>query len=699
MLIFLLASSTVCVSGAETRTVKSAEDSKTKVTLTAMGDTSIKVKWTKQKNYTNYAVYRKTAKGKTYKKIATVKGVSYTDKKVNKHAVYLYKVRPYRYVNGKRKYGKQSYENSAAAGTNITNYALELSPSKDTVEACLDAGTADCSSNKKTAVIYRSEEKNGTYVKIKELGFKLSSQFWNATYGEHFTDRQISGDKTYYYKMKIKKVINGKTCTSGFSAVKAFHTTAIKGSVVVNHYIMDLSLDAADKKLSGDVTMDITNETSTTLKKICIRNFAASILKGTKGKSVIRGIYLNGKEALDFETAKDPSVVYADLGEQGVESGKSVSLSVDYTTDIPKRIDRFGYHQDDQGQTFQLSFCFPMLDRYENGRWNEFPYASEGECTFNRVTDYDVKLHGPSGYLVAASGHEETRDSVTTIKARDMRDMSIVVSNCMDKKTKIVDGIELNYYLIRNEDAETFNKCFMRAAEDAVSLFNDTYGKYPYDQLDVVQAYIYGGMEFPGLVMIETSDFLEELKKPNTVSVYENFSILLVHEIAHEWFYGAVGNDQYSEPWLDEGLSEYSASVLYLRSGVDGIRMAVEEDAKREGGEGSISVAFIGEEEFDKYMQSEVDRLKVKVNLSYGDFDFDDPDHAFDYDDAIYNGGKVFLYELQKAMGDQKFFAAMKEYYHIYCLKEATTEDFVGIIKGHDDSAKVEEVIGKYIIR
>jgi aminopeptidase N len=31
----------------------------------------------------------------------------------------------------------------------------------------------------------------------------------------------------------------------------------------------------------------------------------------------------------------------------------------------------------------------------------------------------------------------------------------------------------------------------------------------------------------------------------------------IVHELAHQWFYALVGNDQGRDPWLDEGLASY----------------------------------------------------------------------------------------------------------------------------------------------
>ena len=33
----------------------------------------------------------------------------------------------------------------------------------------------------------------------------------------------------------------------------------------------------------------------------------------------------------------------------------------------------------------------------------------------------------------------------------------------------------------------------------------------------------------------------------------------IAHELAHQWFYGVVGNDQYHEPWLDESFATWAS--------------------------------------------------------------------------------------------------------------------------------------------
>jgi aminopeptidase N len=43
---------------------------------------------------------------------------------------------------------------------------------------------------------------------------------------------------------------------------------------------------------------------------------------------------------------------------------------------------------------------------------------------------------------------------------------------------------------------------------------------------------------------------------------------LVVHEVAHQWWYNIVGSDQVRNPWLDEGLAEFSMYYYFaLRDG------------------------------------------------------------------------------------------------------------------------------------
>ena len=73
-------------------------------------------------------------------------------------------------------------------------------------------------------------------------------------------------------------------------------------------------------------------------------------------------------------------------------------------------------------------------------------------------------------------------------------------------------------------------------------------------------------MEYSGLVMIAQDTFAR--KKAASKEDYDSVIEDVSHEVAHQWFFNTVGNDEYTEPWLDEGMAEFSEDIIFdLSSG------------------------------------------------------------------------------------------------------------------------------------
>jgi hypothetical protein len=94
--------------------------------------------------------------------------------------------------------------------------------------------------------------------------------------------------------------------------------------------------------------------------------------------------------------------------------------------------------------------------------------------------------------------------------------------------------------------AEPYLNKVVQVLED----FGRRYGPYPWPAFTLaITPGVGGGIEYPGHVM----------QGPGTLGSITS------HEVAHQWFYGLVGNDQGSDPWLDEGLASWG-EARYERS-------------------------------------------------------------------------------------------------------------------------------------
>lgn len=269
----------------------------------------------------------------------------------------------------------------------------------------------------------------------------------------------------------------------------------------------------------------------------------------------------------------------------------------------------------------------------------------------------------------------------------------MVASNRMKKESVDAEGVEVNHYYLDYEGNTEYNELSLKAARDSVLLFSRFIGEYPYKELDIVQTALSNGMEFPGLVMAALPD-VEDIQRLDQNAGYTSACSMIAHETAHQWFYGGVGNDPYEEPWLDEGFAEYCEDVLYQQSRLESVVEAVNRDRERLGS--SEIWGTMSDEEFRRDMEMQIDQIageRFIINRIYDQYQRE----SDTYSDYVYTGGSFFLYELQNAMGDGKFFSMLQQYYRNWCMKEAVTEDFLQSVRAYDNSEEMNKIITKYI--
>ena len=361
---------------------------------------------------------------------------------------------------------------------------------------------------------------------------------------------------------------------------------------------------------------------------------------------------------------EDVSVFYIEMKEE-IKPGETRRISMYFDIFVPLLGDRFGFLND----VYSLSNFYPVLAVYEDGDWIVHPYFVYGECFYSLVSDYNVTFHIPSDMTLAASGEETLlEDGEWSIEARNVRDLCVVIGKNYEVVSDEINGVEVNCYYTKNKK---WAEIAVAAGIRAIKAFNDAFGPYPYPELDIMQTDLYaGGMEYPSIVLI----YKDFEANPNPDAILSN---VVAHEIAHQWFFSLVGDDQYDEAWLDESFASY-AEYVYMET-----YMSRDEVEARVSGMQDM----MGGREFT------VKEDELRLNRPYDDFP-DDKSYVL----TVYNYGQVFLYRLREAMGDEDFTAMMKAYVKEFSRKVATSEDFVEyvhIYAGDDD--EVEELLDIFL--
>ncbi|MEI8199541.1 MAG: M1 family metallopeptidase [Eubacteriales bacterium] len=454
--------------------------------------------------------------------------------------------------------------------------------------------------------------------------------------------------------------------------------TSAKETPARSQYSMDLTLDTGSHTIGGIETVIVYNDSEDTWNKLCFRDYPSLFAPGGGSGYDSNGAVSeisNVKDltsGVDLEIARDEedaSIVYMDLSIP-IKPGESRKIELDFTAYVPKLKSRYGYQDD----VFNLANFYPVLAVYENGIWSTEPYFLWGECFYSKVSDYKATLSVPLGITVVSSGlsHIDTISAgraVWKISAEKVRDFAVVAGSGFAVTSTQADGVTINCYY-RDGNIE-WAAAALEAGAAAAVIFDGTFGEYPYPELDIVETYLdAGGMEYPNIVMIS-----------NTINSYSEKSsylrIVVAHEVAHQWFYGLVGDNQYTEPWLDESFASYS-ELVYKETFTDEQAINQEVDSL----EDSLIPEGIPDSAEDFY-----------INRPYNEFE---NNNAYTY--TVYMRGEVFLFRIREAMGTDAFNMAMKEYVAEYSFKIARTDDFEAVItKYAGDNPEVTALLAKYL--
>ena len=183
----------------------------TGVKASASGYDSVKITWSKSSKAEGYEIQRSTKSSTGYKTAGTAGGaktVAWTDKKLATGTTYYYRVRAVSSYEGGKVYSSWSAVKSAKPLLSKTTVKLKAGKKKAAVSWKKVSGANGYK-------IYRSTKKGSGYKCVKTITKGSTVKY---------TNRSLKSNKTYYYKVKAWRTVNGKKVYSSYSAVKSVRT-------------------------------------------------------------------------------------------------------------------------------------------------------------------------------------------------------------------------------------------------------------------------------------------------------------------------------------------------------------------------------------------------------------------------------------------------------------------------------------------
>ena len=152
-----------------------------------------------------------------------------------------------------------------------------------------------------------------------------------------------------------------------------------------------------------------------------------------------------------------------------------------------------------------------------------------------------VSLTSDRPMVYATSGRQTSVDGLTqTFEAQDVRDFNFTASPSYLTLSGVLNGVEITVYYRLLPGAK-----LLQWTTEAMQRFSDKVGAYPYPTMSVAEVPFGQGMESPAMTWVSQVTLASSRKQ------------ITIHEAAHQWFYSVVGNDQVSQPFVDEAMTEF----------------------------------------------------------------------------------------------------------------------------------------------
>lgn len=423
--------------------------------------------------------------------------------------------------------------------------------------------------------------------------------------------------------------------------------------------------------ISGRVTALVTNTTGEPLDELPFRLYANR--PSDPEMIVITAVQVDDTE-VDWDLSVDNSVATVALGKT-LAPDERTTITMEFTLQVP--VDEPSHYgilnYSTANDTTVLVHWYPVLaGRDPLTGWMLKPVSIYGDPVFTNAAMYDVTITAPADSTFITSGVETNREERSdgwmeiSYNAKPSRDFVIIESGALESTTTEHDGTTVTSWYMPNHAPA--GEAVAQWTENSLAVFNPLLGEYPWAQLQAVEADVYNAaaVELPQLFIVGSSYY----RTSDLSQVPGYFEFTVAHEAVHMWFYSLVGNNQYDDAFIDEGLTNYLSGDVYFREQYD----------ERTG---KVAHEVFLYRPFQRMVEQNADVIV--------DFPTDEFPNGGAYVSAVYTKAPLGFHALHMAMGDDAFFSALQEYVDTYRFRVATPADLEEILQAHTD-ADIREI-------
>jgi hypothetical protein len=299
-------------------------------------------------------------------------------------------------------------------------------------------------------------------------------------------------------------------------------------------YTAHVDVRPGENAAVGDLAVRFTPDQAT--DRLVFRLWANSPrIAAAGGRLDVGPLLVNAKQAQG--ALENPTTFVVRTG-GSFAAGTPVNVSMEWRLTLPGQVnDRVAR----SGDAIRLGSFLPVLAWEPGVGWaTEPPSSGFSEAAMTPHADFAVHVQVPVGFDALATG---TRDDRGWWNATAVPDFAVSVghftsaSATVDAPNPVAVTVGVQQGIA--ESPQVYLDKLARVLRD----FGNRFGAYPWPTYTLaVTPGVSGGIEFP----------MHTMQGPAKIGRTTS------HELAHQWFYGLVHDNQGRDPWIDEGLATYA---------------------------------------------------------------------------------------------------------------------------------------------